>query len=58
MALWMAETQLRDYVNQSGAYGNTFIKNPFATPNDLAKRQVVNLEEYAEKQRLANIGWY
>jgi hypothetical protein len=58
MALWMAETQLRDYVNQSGAYGNTFIKNPFATPNDLARRQVVNLEEYAEKQRLANIGWY
>jgi hypothetical protein len=58
MALWMAETQLRDYVNQSGAYGNTFIRNPFATPNDLARRQVVNLEEYAEKQRLANIGWY
>jgi len=58
MALWMAETQLRDYVNQSGAYGNTFIRNPFATPNDLSKRQVVNLEEYAEKQRLANIGWY
>ena len=58
MALWMAEIQLRDYVNQSGAYGNTFIKNPFATPIDLEKRRVVNLEEYAEKQRLANAGWY
>jgi hypothetical protein len=58
MALWMAETQLRDYVNQSGAYGQTFIRNPFATPVDLEKRRVVNLEEYAEKQRLANAGWY
>ena len=58
MALWMAEIQLRDYVNQSGAYGNTFIRNPFATPIDLEKRRVVNLEEYAEKQRLANAGWY
>jgi hypothetical protein len=24
----------------------------------LAKRQVVDLEEYARKQRLANAGWY
>lgn len=58
MALWMAEIQLRDYVNQSGSFGQTFIRNPFATPIDLAKRQVVDLEEYARKQRLANAGWY
>ena len=31
MALWFAETQMRDYINQAGAYGSTFIKNPFAT---------------------------
>ena len=58
MALWMAEIQLRDYINQSGAFGQTFVRNPFATPIDLERRRVVNLEEYAEKQRLANAGWY
>ena len=58
MALWFAETQLRDYVNQQGSYGKTWIRNPFATPIDLAKRQVVDLEEYARKQRAANAGWY
>ena len=58
MALWFAETQLRDYVNQQGSYGKTWVKNPFATPHDLAKRQVVDLEEYARKQRAVNSGWY
>jgi hypothetical protein len=50
MALWFAETQMRDYINQSGAYGGSFVKNPFATRGDLAKRRVVNLEEYAQLQ--------
>jgi hypothetical protein len=58
MALWFAETQLRDYVNQQGSYGKTWVRNPFATPMDLAKRQVVDLEEYARKQRAVNSGWY
>lgn len=57
MALWFAETQLRDYVNQSGQYGQTWVKNPFATPNALAKRQVVDLEEYARLSKQASIGW-
>ena len=58
MALWFAETQLRDYVNQQGSYGKTWVRNPFATPMDLAKRQVVDLEEYARRQRAVNAGWY
>lgn len=57
MALWFAETQLRDYVNQSGSYGQTWVKNPFATPNALAQRKVVDLEEYARLQKTANVRW-
>jgi hypothetical protein len=49
---------LRDYVNQQGSYGKTWVRNPFATPIDLAKRQVVDLEEYARRQRAVNAGWY
>lgn len=59
MALWFAETQMRDYINQNGAYGHTFVKNPFLTRNDLAKRKVVNLEEYQRMQeRIASNGGY
>lgn len=58
MALWFAETQMRQYINEYGFAGQTWVNNPFATPMDLAKRQVVNLEEYAEKQRLAAAGGY
>ena len=54
MALWFVETQIRDYVNQMGSYGNTWVRNPFATPQDLAKRQVVDLEEYAHIQRITS----
>ena len=57
MALWFAETQLRDYVNQSGSYGHSWVKNPFATPNALAQRKVVDLEEYARQSKQANIRW-
>jgi hypothetical protein len=53
MALWFVETQIRDYVNQMGTHGQTFVKNRFATPRDLAKRQTVDLEEYANIQRMA-----
>ncbi|NBU93424.1 MAG: hypothetical protein EBS18_02525, partial [Actinobacteria bacterium] len=59
MALWFAETQMRDYINQVGAYGGSWVKNPFLTPNDLRKRQVVNLEEYAKLQeKLASGGTF
>lgn len=51
MALWFAETQMRDYLNQMGAYGNGWIKNPFATRGQMAKRRVVNIEEYQEMQK-------
>lgn len=58
MALWFVETQIRDYVNQMGAYGNTWVKNPFATPRDLAKRQTINLDEYAQLQQRMAAGGY
>jgi len=51
MALWFVETQLREYVNTSGRFGNTWVRNPFATPNDLKKRQVVDLEEFERRKR-------
>jgi hypothetical protein len=50
MALWFAETQMRDYINQAGAYGHTFIKNPFVTRFQNSQRKMVNLEEYAKMQ--------
>ena len=57
MALWFAETQMRDYINQAGAYGQTFVKNKFATRQQIAGRKVVNLEEYAQLQeKLASNG--
>jgi hypothetical protein len=57
MALWFAETQMRDYINQAGAYGATFVKNPFATRGQIAQRKVVNLEEYQRLQeKLASNG--
>jgi len=59
MALWFAETQMRDYINQSGAYGATWVKNPFATRNEIARRRVVNLEEYQKMQeQIASNGGY
>lgn len=58
MALWFVETQIRDYVNQMGAYGQTWVKNPFATPRDLAKRQTINLDEYAQLQQRMAAGGY
>jgi hypothetical protein len=58
MALWFVETQIRDYVNQAGAHGQTWVKNPFATPRDLAHRQVINLDEYAQLQQRMAAGGY
>jgi hypothetical protein len=59
MALWFAETQMRDYINQSGAYGSSWVKNPFATRNDIARRKVVNLEEYQKiQEKIASNGGY
>jgi len=59
MALWFAETQMRDYINQAGVYGGTFVKNPFATRNQLANRKVINLEEWQQMQeKLASNGGY
>ena len=54
MALWFVETQIRDYVNTAGRFGQSWVKNPFVTPQDRQKRQVVDLEEFARRsQRLA-----
>lgn len=58
MALWFVETQIRDYVNQAGSYGQTWVKNPFATPRDLAKRTVVDLEEFQRRQQMLSAGGY
>lgn len=58
MALWFVETQLRDYVNQAGAHGQTWVKNPFATPMDLAKRTVIDLEEFQRRQQMLSAGGY
>jgi len=50
---------MRDYINQSGTYGATWVKNPFATRNDIARRKVVNLEEYQKMQeQIASNGGY
>lgn len=49
MALWFVETQLRDYVNTAGRFGQTWVRNPFATPRDLEKRMVVDLDDYANR---------
>jgi len=59
MALWFAETQMRDYINQSGAYGHSFVKNPFATRWQNENRKVINLEEYQrrQEQQAANGGY-
>jgi len=59
MALWFAETQMRDYINQAGAYGGSFIKNPFQTRDQQARRRVINIEDYQrEKEKLASNGGY
>ena len=50
MALWFAETQMRGYLTQTGAYQESIVKNPYATRGDLAKRKVVNLDEYQKLQ--------
>ena len=46
MALWFAETEMRNYLNQANSLVKGFIKNPYATRGQIARRQVVNLEEY------------
>jgi hypothetical protein len=51
MALWFAETQMRDYINQQGAYNNSFVKNPFQTRGQIAARKVVNIEEWQEMNK-------
>jgi hypothetical protein len=59
MALWFAETQMRDYINQAGAYGGSFIKNPFQTRDQVARRRVINIEDYQrEKEKMAANGGY
>ena len=52
MALWFVETQIRDYVNTAGRFGETWVRNPFATPQDLQKRQTIDLEEFARRQQM------
>jgi hypothetical protein len=50
MSLWFAETQMRQYLTQTGIYQTTTVKNPFVTRGDAAKRRTVNLDEWAEYQ--------
>jgi len=54
MALWFAETQMRQVINQSGAYTQTRNTNKFATRGSLAKRRVINLEELQSMQERAD----
>jgi hypothetical protein len=60
MALWFAETQMRGYLTQTGVYQESMVKNPYATRGDLAKRKVVNLDEYTkiQEQLAANGGTF
>lgn len=61
MALWFVETQMRGYINQTGVYGSTPVKNPYVTRHDASKRRVVDLDEYQklQEQMATNGGtWY
>ena len=50
MAIWFAETQMRQFITQTGVYQRTEIVNPYRSRNDDAKRKVVNLDEWQEYQ--------
>ena len=54
MALWFAETQMRGYLTQTGVYQESSVKNPYATRSDIARRKVVNLDEYTKIQEQLN----
>ena len=57
MALWFAETQMRQYITQTGIYLSTKITNPFSTRSDNAGRRVINLDEMAKMQeRMDSMG--
>ena len=46
MALWFAETQMRNYLNQTASYQMSKVTNPFVTRGQMAKRQIVNIDEW------------
>jgi hypothetical protein len=52
MALWFAETQMRDYINQTGCIRQYIREESIRyTQSQIANRKVVNLEEYAKTPR-------
>ena len=51
MALWFAETQMRQFLTQTGIYQTTVVRNPFTTRLDNSKRRSVNLDEWEEYQK-------
>ena len=61
MALWFAETQMRNYINQAGVYAPSLIKNPFVTRGEAAKKHTVNLDDYQKMQEKLSMSggtWY
>ena len=59
MALWFAETQMRQVINQSGAYTQSRNNNKFATRGSLARKRVINIDEWQNQvdQDIANGGY-
>lgn len=51
MALWFCEIRAKE-ICQTGAYGGNYLGNKMLTRNDLNRRKVVNLEEWASERRM------
>lgn len=52
MALWFAELAARDIVKDLGQKKQTHLDNPFLSQNDLDNRQVININQWIEHQRM------
>jgi hypothetical protein len=46
MSLWFAELACRDRVAAMTSYGNSHVRNPFATRRDLGERSLITLSDY------------
>ena len=51
MSLWFAETQMRQFLTQTGIYQTTVVRNPFTTRQQASQRRSVNLDEWEEYQK-------
>lgn len=56
MALWFTELACRDRIIAMTSYSATHIKNPFATPMDLARRMTVNMSDHETQSIMRQIG--